>query len=68
METANKPIADRSLLRLEAVMSRVGLRKTAIWSLERDGLFPRGRFIKGTKVKVWDSFEIADYIADQLAQ
>lgn len=67
MENANKEITGRSLLRLEAVMPRVGLRKTAIWKLMRSGDFPESIRIKGTKVKAWDSESIDRWIADQLA-
>ena len=50
------------LLRFPGVQIKTGgLSRTTIWSLERDGLFPRRRLLTG-KIVAWDEAEIDDWI------
>jgi len=57
------------ILRLEAVQAKIcGLCRTAIWKLERDGLFPKRRALT-KKIVGWDESEIDVWIqsSDQKA-
>jgi len=50
------------LLRFPGVQVKTGgLSRTAIWRLERDGLFPRRRLLTG-KIVAWDEAEIDEWI------
>lgn len=51
------------LLRLPDVMERVGLKKTAIYTLMRAGKFPRSRTL-GARYVVWVESEIDDWVRD----
>lgn len=55
-----------SLLRLAAVMTRVGLRKSAIYSAMRDNKFPPSVRI-GRRAVCWPSSAIDAWIAERIA-
>lgn len=55
------------LLRLPEVMSRVGLRRSAIYQRMSEGRFPKCRSL-GTKCSVWVEAEINAWIADVAAK
>lgn len=53
------------LIRLPEVMSRVGLRRSAIYQRMSEGTFPRSRSL-GAKCAVWVESEVEEWI-DQVA-
>lgn len=52
---------DVKVLRISAVKRMVGLSRTTIWRLERDGRFPRRRLI-GIRAIGWAAVDIRDWI------
>lgn len=54
--------APARLLRLPEVMSRVGLKRSAIYQRMSDGSFPKSRSL-GPKCSVWVEAEIDGWIA-----
>ena len=59
-----QPIAYDSLLRLPAVLARVGMSKTAVYQLAKEGRFPA--VIKlGPRTSAWKASDIAQWIARQ---
>lgn len=49
------------LIRLPEVMSRVGLRRSAIYQRMSEGTFPRSRSL-GAKCAVWVEVEVEEWI------
>jgi prophage regulatory protein len=49
------------VLRIAAVKDRVGLSRTSIWRLERQGLFPRRRQLSANAVG-WSEEDIDDWL------
>jgi prophage regulatory protein len=64
-EVSTPPI---SLMRLDAVAERVGIRKTSIYDLVKRGKFPQPHHIAGTRVSVWSSAEVTLWIQRQLEE
>jgi prophage regulatory protein len=56
-----------SLIRMDEVKRRVGLGRSAIYSLISRGLFPAPITIQGTRVSVWDSSAIQAWCETQLS-
>ena len=65
-ETEQSPAAQlpqkSRLIRLPEVMSRVGLRRSAIYYRMNEGTFPRSRSL-GAKCAVWVEAEIEEWVA-----
>lgn len=60
--TASLQIPRKSrLIRLPEVMSRVGLRRSAIYQRMSEGTFPRSRSL-GAKCAVWVEAEVEEWI------
>lgn len=57
----------QNLLRLPAVMAATGLNRTRVYSLQREGQFPRGVKISARSV-AWPSAEISAWIAERIAE
>lgn len=55
-----------SFLRIADVTRRVGLSRSAVYSLIQRGLFPRPVRITGTRVSVWSSEAIGAWCQQQL--
>lgn len=55
-----------SLIRMDEVKRRVGLGRSAIYSLIARGLFPAPITIEGTRVSVWESASIQAWCKHQL--
>lgn len=53
-------------LRLEDLIKKLGLGKTAIYALIKDQGFPKGRKIKGTTAVVWIESEVEAWMAEGL--
>jgi prophage regulatory protein len=62
---AAEPLA---LLRLEAVLARTGLSRSAIYRLLTAGEFPQGILVAGTSVKAWPSTVVAAWVARQIEE
>ena len=60
-------MSDVTLLRLPQVEKRIGYRRSRIYELVRNGLFPAPVPLGGGRAVGWISTEIDDYIADQIA-
>ena len=52
------------LLRQPEVLDRVGLSRTTVWKLEREGLFPQRRRITGNLVG-WLDTEIEEFVTSR---
>ena len=61
-KSAAHPAPER-LIRLPEVMTRVGLRRTAIYQRMREGRFPRSRSL-GPRCTVWLEAEIDAWISN----
>ena len=55
------------LLRLPAVIAKVGFQKTKIWNMIKEGTFPKG-FNITSRLHVWESTEIDGWITEQIAK
>jgi len=58
--------APEALLRLEDVKARVGLSRALIYKLASEGKFPSPIHIRGTRVSVWPSRSIDEFVAAQI--
>lgn len=58
--------AQRVIWRLPTVKAVTGLGRTKIYSLMKEGKFPKGRRIAGAQVTGWDSLEVEAWVAAQL--
>jgi len=56
------------LIREAEVISTVGLGRTRIWQLEREGAFPKRIRLPGTKRIVWRESEIQEWIRRTIAE
>lgn len=61
------PSTTTRLLRLPEVMSRVGLKRSAIYQRMSDGTFPRSRSL-GPKCALWVEAEIEAWIQEVVQQ
>ena len=61
------PATTTRLLRLPEVMSRVGLKRSAIYQRMSDGTFPRSRSL-GPKCALWVEAEIEAWIQEVVQQ
>lgn len=61
------PTSPTRLLRLPEVMSRVGLKRSAIYQRMSDGTFPRSRSL-GPKCALWVEAEIEAWIQEVVQQ
>ena len=55
-----------SLLRLDQVLRRIGLRRSKTYALVAAGLFPAPIKIAGTRVSAWRSDSVDRWIAEQV--
>lgn len=62
-EHLSTPSAPARLLRLPEVITRVGLKRSAIYQRMSEGRFPKSRSL-GPKCAVWVEAEIEDWIAE----
>jgi prophage regulatory protein len=60
MSEARKP---RRILRLPAVITRVGRSRSSIYSMMADGKFPRALSLGGPRAIGWDESDIDDWLA-----
>lgn len=56
------------LLRLQAVLDRTGLSRSALYRLIAAGDFPSGISVAGTSAKAWSSAIVTAWIARQLEE
>lgn len=63
-QTTSAPV--RRIMRIQEVMASTGFRKSHIYAMAKEGLFPRPRKI-GLRASGWDSLEISRWIAERLA-
>ncbi len=61
VQTAFAPSSPARLLRLPEVITRVGLKRSAIYQRMSEGRFPKSRSL-GPKCAVWVESEIDDWI------
>lgn len=55
---------DERLLNAKEVIAMIGLSRTTIWRLEKDGLFPKRRQITRSKVG-WLKSEVQDWLVSR---
>lgn len=65
MPTTQPPEA---LLRLDTVMSRVGLSRSLIYRKIAEASFPAPIHIRGTRVSVWPASAIEQWISTQIEE
>lgn len=63
--TRNATRTERRILRRPEVEARTGFKRAHIYSLVKDGKFPRPLRL-GVRAVGWDSVEIDEWIADRL--
>jgi prophage regulatory protein len=54
-----------SFLRLDAVLARCGISRSTLYRLVAEGRFPSPRKIGGTRISVWLSTDIDQWIGSQ---
>lgn len=59
---------ERILLSLEEVIRRTSLKKSKLYTLMKQGLFPKNFPLAGSKRKVWDSIAVQNFIDAQVAK
>ena len=57
-----------SLLRINSVIQRTGLKRSSIYARVKSGNFPAPAKIPGSSVSVWSSVEVQDWIEQTLAR
>lgn len=65
--TALSASAEHRIMRRAEVESKTGFKRAHIYSLIKDGKFPRPLRL-GVRAVGWDSVEIEQWIADRLAE
>jgi prophage regulatory protein len=66
LATGQQPV-ERHIMRRDEVERKTGFKRAHIYSLMKDGKFPKAKRI-GMRAVGWDSQEIEQWIADRLAQ
>jgi len=54
-----------SFLRLDAVLARCGISRSTLYRLIAEGRFPAPRRINGTRISVWLSSDVDQWIGSQ---
>jgi prophage regulatory protein len=65
--TAPAPLVERRILRRPEVEAKTGFKRAHIYSLMKDGKFPKALRL-GVRAVGWDSAEIDQWIADRLKE
>ena len=60
-------LSTHRFLRLQSVLDQVGLCRSAVYQLIKDGAFPSPYKVCGSKVSVWLESEIDAWVAKQVA-
>ena len=65
--TAPAPLVEHRILRRAEVEAKTGFKRAHIYSLMKDGKFPKALRL-GVRAVSWDSVEINQWIADRLKE